>query len=234
MRGLRVLLIDADPQGNATTGLGLDKGKTASTLFEVLTDAAENPDAPTAIHTAIHTVGKNLDLIPATIDLAGAESILINAVGKEMILRDALAAIQGRYDWVIIDAPPSLGLLTVNILAAADGVLVPMQCEFYALEGLSQLLKTIELVRKRINPGLKVSKVLFTMFDSRSRLNQQVTQEVREFFGEKVSTVSIPRNVRLSEAPSFGEPAVQRYPTSRGAEAYIEFADEVIRECAAR
>lgn len=234
LKELRVLIVDADPQGNATTGLGLEKGKTAATLYEVLLDAAENPGTPTAVFNAIHSIGPNIDLIPATIDLAGAESVLLGAVGKEMILRDALAVVLDRYDWVIIDAPPSLGLLTVNILAASDAVLVPMQCEFYALEGLSQLLRTIELVKRRINPKLHVAKVLFTMFDSRSRLNQQVTQEVKEFFGEKVSAVSIPRNVRLGEAPSFGESAVQRYPSSRGAEAYFEFVDEVIRECAVR
>jgi len=158
---------------------------------------------------------------------------LLNAVGKEMILRDALSAVAQDYDWIILDAPPSLGLITINILAAADGVLVPMQCEFYALEGLSQLLRTVDVVKRRINPGLKVAKVLLTMYDPRNRLTQQVSQEVVDYFGEKVSKVVIPRNVRLSESPSFGQAAVSRYPTSKGAGAYLQFVDEVLKECAA-
>lgn len=234
LRGQRTLLIDCDPQGNATTGMGVDKAAAEATLYEVFVDAVDNPEAPTVVRKAIVNVGPNLDLIPATLDLAGAEPILLNAVGKELILRDALAPVVGEYDWIILDAPPSLGLLTINILSAADGVLVPMQCEFYALEGLSQLLKTVDVVRRRINPRLSVAKVLLTMFDPRNRLTQQVTQEVRDFFGEKVSGTVIPRNVRLSEAPSFGEPAVHRFPTSRGAGAYIEFVDEVLNECVAR
>jgi chromosome partitioning protein len=234
LRGQRTLLIDCDPQGNATTGLGLDKSKAEATLYEVFADAVDNPDEPTVIHKAIVPIAENLHLLPATLDLAGAEPILLNAVGKELILRDALDPIRGNYDWIIMDAPPSLGLLTINILAVAEGVLVPMQCEFYALEGLSQLLKTIDVVRRRINPGLRVAKVLLTMFDPRNRLTQQVTQEVRDYFGEKVSGIVIPRNVRLSEAPSFGEAAVRRYPTSKGAGAYIDFVDEVLSECAAR
>lgn len=232
LRGQRVLIVDCDPQGNATTGLGIEKAKAVATLYEVFADAVDNPDNPTVVRKAIHNVAPNLDLIPATLDLAGAEPILLNAVGKEMILRDALSPVLDEYDWIIMDAPPSLGLLTINVMAVADGVLVPMQCEFYALEGLSQLLKTIDVVRRRINPRLKVAKVLLTMFDPRNRLTQQVTQEVREYFGDKVSEIAIPRNVRLSEAPSFGEAAVNRFPTSRGAEAYNEFVDEVLRECA--
>lgn len=231
-RGQRVLVIDCDPQGNATTGLGVDKSKAEATLYEVFVDTIDQPDESRAIFRAIQNVRPNLDAIPATLDLAGAEPILLSAVGKEMILRDALAPVVDRYDWIILDAPPSLGLLTINILSAADGVLVPMQCEFYALEGLGQLLKTIDVVRRRINPKLQVAKVLLTMFDPRNRLTQQVTQEVRDYFGKKVSDVAIPRNVRLSEAPSFGEAAVIRYPNSKGAEAYLEFVDEVLRECA--
>ena len=234
MRGQRTLLIDVDPQGNATTGLGLDKSKARATTYEVLVDAAENPENPTAIRDAITTVRDHLDLVPATLDLAGAEATLINAVGKEQILKDAIDAVRGDYDWIVLDAPPSLGLLTINVLAASDGVLVPMQCEFYALEGLSQLLKTIDVVRRRINPKLGVAKVLLTMFDGRNRLTQQVTDEVVGFFGDKVSKIVIPRNVRLSESPSFGEPAVVRFPSSKGSTAYIEFVDEVLLECAAR
>jgi len=229
LRGQKTLLVDCDPQGNATTGMGVDKAEAEATLYEVFVDAVDNSENPTVAAKAITNVGENLDIIPATLDLAGAEPILLNAVGKELILRDALEPIADRYDWIILDAPPSLGLLTINILALADGVLVPMQCEFYALEGLSQLLKTVEVVKRRINPKLKVAKVLLTMFDPRNRLTQQVTQEVRDYFGEKVSGTVIPRNVRLSEAPSFGEPAVHRFPTSRGAGAYVEFVDEVLK-----
>lgn len=232
LRGKRTLLVDCDPQGNATTGLGVVKAKADATLYEVLADAIDNPDDPTVVRRAVVPVSEHLDLIPATLDLAGAEPILMNAVGKELILRDCLQPVREEYQWIILDAPPSLGILTINILGTSDGVLVPMQCEFYALEGLSQLVRTIEVVRRRINPGLRVAKVLLTMFDPRYRLTQQVTQEVREYFGDKVSGVVIPRNVRLSEAPGFGESAVSRFPTSKGAGAYIEFVDEVLSECA--
>jgi chromosome partitioning protein len=229
MRGQRVLLVDCDPQGNATTGLGVDKSQAETTLYEVFVDAVDSPEASTAIHKAIVQISPGLDLVPATLDLAGAEPILMSAVGKELILRDALEPIRDNYDWIIFDAPPSLGLLTINILSASDGVLVPMQCEFYALEGLSQLLKTVDIVRRRINPSLHVAKVLLTMVDNRNKLTQNVAQEVRDYFGDKVATAVIPRNVRLSESPSFGEAAVLRYPTSKGAGAYLEFVDEVLR-----
>ncbi len=232
-RGQRTLLIDCDPQGNATTGVGLEKSDAEYTLFEVLVESVNNPDDRTVVEKAIQNVAANLDILPATLDLAGAEPIMLSAVGKELILRDALESVADRYDWIILDAPPSLGLLTINILAAADAVLVPMQCEFYALEGLSQLVKTVDLVRRRINPKIRIERVLLTMFDPRNRLTQQVMQEVKDYFGDKVSSVVIPRNVRLSESPSFGEPAVTRYPSSRGATAYLEFVDEVIGQCVA-
>jgi chromosome partitioning protein len=228
LRGKRTLLIDCDPQGNATTGLGVDKAKAAATLYEVLVDAVDNTDNPGVIRQAIISIRENLDMVPATLDLAGAEPILLNAVGKELILRDAIAPVAPEYDWILFDAPPSLGLITINILSACTGVLVPMQCEFYALEGLSQLLKTVDLVRRRINPDLKIAKVLATMYDPRNRLTQQVVQEAKDYFGEKLSVIMIPRNVRLSESPSFGEAAVDRYPTSKGACAYMEFVDEVL------
>jgi chromosome partitioning protein len=234
MRGKRTLLIDCDPQGNATTGVGFDKTKAEFTLFDVLVDTIDNPDTASIVGKAVSRVSENLYILPSTLDLAGAEPVLMNAVGKEMILRDALAPIADQYDWIILDAPPSLGLLTINILAAADAVLVPMQCEFYALEGLSQLMKTIDVVRRRINPKIHIAKVLLTMFDSRNRLTQMVTQEVKDYFGAKVSSIVIPRNVRLSESPSFGEAAVHRFPGSRGATAYLEFVDEVVGECVAR
>jgi chromosome partitioning protein len=232
LKGKRTLLVDCDPQGNASTGLGVDKSQTESTLYEVLVEAAGG--TPGLAHRATVNVSDHLDIVPATLDLAGAEPVLLNAVGKETILREALAPIAGQYDWIIFDAPPSLGLLTINVLAASDAVLVPMQCEFYALEGLSQLLRTVDVVRKRINPNLKVAKVLLTMYDARNRLSQQVTEEVRGYFGEKVSSTVIPRNVRLSESPSFGEPAITRFPTSKGAGAYGQFVEEVLSECAVR
>lgn len=234
LRGKRTLLIDCDPQGNATTGLGVDKQDIEASLYEVLAEAVDNPDSPKAMEKAIVNVFENLDVVPATLDLAGSEAVLMNAVGKELILRDAIESIKDRYDWIIMDSPPSLGLLTINIMAAVESILVPMQCEFYALEGLSQLLKTVEMVRRRINPNLSVRKVLFTMHDPRNRLTQQVREEVVGYFGDKVSKVVIPRNVRLSEAPGFGEPAVSRFPTSKGAGAYTDFVNEVIVECAAR
>ena len=228
-RGQRVLLIDGDPQGNATTGLGIEKTDVLITLYDVFGAMVDESEADAAIiRRAIVPTASGVELIPATLDLAGAEPVLMNAVGKEMILRDALEPIRGDYDWIIIDAPPSLGLLTINILAASDAVLVPMQCEFYALEGLSQLVKTIDIVRRRINPGLHIARVLLTMVDSRNRLTQQVMEEVRQFFGPKVAQVMIPRNVRLSEAPSFGEPAIARFPSSKGAGAYLQFVDEIL------
>lgn len=234
LKGKRTLLIDGDPQGNATTGLGIDKHAAEATLYEVFAEVVDNPEGSTIIDQAIVNVRENLDAIPATLDLAGAEAVLLNAVGKELILRDALDRVRDRYDWIVIDSPPSLGLLTINILAAVDSILVPMQCEFYALEGLSQLLKTVDMVKRRINPSLQVQKVLLTMHDPRNRLTQQVQEEVSDYFGEKLSKIVIPRNVRLSEAPSFGEAAVTRFPSSKGAGAYTEFVDEVVAECAAR
>lgn len=239
LKGCKTLLIDCDPQGNASTGLGIDKQSVEFTLYELLVASVEGannagPKEERLVDRAIHNLSDKLDVIPATLDLAGAEPILMSAVGKEMILRDALEPILGEYDWIVMDAPPSLGLLTINILAACDAILVPMQCEFYALEGLSQLLKTVEVVRRRINPKLKVEKVLLTMHDPRNRLTQQVKQEVTEYFGDKVSRVLIPRNVRLSESPSFGEAAVARFPTSKGASAYMNFVNEVVESCGAR
>ncbi len=227
-RGLKVLLIDADPQGNATSGLGVDKSQIKTTLLDVFQRFIDAPDGALIPQAAILAVQENLHLIPATLDLAGAEPVLLNAVGKELILRDALESVEGQYDWIVIDAPPSLGILTINILAASDAVLVPMQCEFYALEGLSQLMKTIDVVRRRINPRLQIAKVLLTMYDPRNKLTQQVADEVTSFFGEKVSKIAIPRNVRLSEAPGFGTPAVSLFPDSKGAEAYMRFVDEVM------
>ncbi|MEA2552109.1 MAG: chromosome partitioning protein [Fimbriimonadaceae bacterium] len=234
LRNQRTLLIDCDPQGNATTGLGIGKSETTKSLYNVLLAATEGPATLDMIEPSIIHISDTLHAIPATLDLAGAEAILLNAVGKELILRDAIEPIKRQYDWIIIDAPPSLGLLTINILAAVERILVPMQCEFYALEGLSQLLKTVDVVKRRINPNLQIGKVVLTMHDPRSRLTLQVAQEVEDYFGEKLSSIVIPRNVRLSEAPSFGEPALMLFPQSKGASAYLNFVDEVLSECVVR
>ncbi len=231
--GRRVLLVDADPQGNATTGIGVDKSNLEAGLYDVFDALVADPDASTAASGAVlPQVMPGLDLIPATLDLAGAEPLLAGAVGKEMILRDALEPLRARYDWIIIDAPPSLGLLTINVLAASDALLVPLQCEFYALEGLSHLVQTISLVKRRINPSLHIAKVVLTMHDDRTNLSRQVAEDAREHFGSQVSQAVIPRNVRLSEAPGFGQPAIQLFPESRGALAYKSLVKEVLSECA--
>ncbi|MEX2243447.1 MAG: ParA family protein [Fimbriimonadaceae bacterium] len=230
-KGHRTLLIDADPQGNATTGLGIDKHTVKGTLFDVVQKTVAEPGCPDAVRSVVVSISENLDLVPATLDLAGVEPVLLNSVGKEQILREALLPVQKDYEWIIIDAPPSLGLLTVNILAACEKVIVPLQTEFYAMEGISHLLTTIDVVKRRINPRLEVAKVLLTMHDGRNNLAQSVALEVQGYFGAKVSQVIIPRNVRLSEAPSFGEPAVTRFPDSKGAVAYRQLVDEVLQEC---
>lgn len=223
-RGKRVLLVDADPQGNASSGAGVDRKRVHHTLYDVLVEGTATEEAIT------DSAVPGLDVLPSNLDLAGAEPALLGKVGREMVLREALEPIIERYDWVFLDAPPSLGILTINALTAAEGALIPMQCEYYALEGLSQLLKTIELIQKRINPKLKIESVLLTMYDPRNRLSQQVAEEVRNFFGDKVARTEIPRNVRLSEAPGFGQPAVLLYPDAKGSIAYREFADEVLGE----
>jgi len=227
LNGLRTLLVDADPQGNATTGVGIDKSALKTTLFEVLTEDA------CAANAIVPTMVPYLSVLPSTLDLAGAEPALLGRVGRESILRDAIAQVKDDYDWVIIDAPPSLGILTINAMGAAEGALIPMQCEFYALEGLSQLIKTIDLIQKRLHPGFTIEKVLLTMYDPRNRLSQQVEDDVRGYFGDKVAKTVIPRNVKLSEAPGFGEPAVTRYPACKGSEAYMEFTAEVVQACVA-
>jgi chromosome partitioning protein len=223
-RGLRTLLVDADPQGNATTGLGIDKHHLESTLYEVLVDGAE-------VESAVVATGiPFLAVLPSTLDLAGAEPALLGRVGRETILRTALEPLREHYDWIIVDSPPSLGILTINALAASDAILIPMQCEFYALEGLSQLIKTIGIIQKHIHPNLAIKKVVLTMYDSRNRLSQQVEDEVRGYFGERVAKTTIPRNVKLSEAPSFGEPATVLYPNAKGSQAYAELLDEVLSD----
>ncbi len=219
--GFRVLVVDLDPQGNATTGLGVNAREVDGSIYDVImSDAAvEDCIEPTSL--------KNLFVVPATIDLAGAEIELVPAFSRELKLRRALHEIRDDYDYILIDCPPSLGLLTVNGLAAADDVLVPIQCEYYALEGLSQLIRNVSLVRTNLNPTLDVRGIVLTMYDARTKLADQVEQEVRRHFGRTVYLTVIPRTVRLSEAPSFGQPIILFDPTSRGAVAYRELAKEV-------
>jgi chromosome partitioning protein len=222
--GHRTLLVDCDPQGNATSGVGC-KGKKAEagTIYEALT--AENPDpAQFLLPTSID----RLSLIPATRDLSGAEIELIAIEGRERRLKDFLAPLADHYDYIILDSPPSLGLLTLNALVAADCVLIPLHCEYFALEGLADLVSTMRRVRAAFNPRLDIEGVLLTMNDERTNLGQQVGRDVREFFKDKVYRTVIPRNVRLAEAPSHGLPAVTYDPRSRGAEAYFSFAQELV------
>ena len=219
--GYRVLVVDLDPQGNATTGLGINARNLQSSIYDVLLNDLDLEDCvePTAV--------RNLFLAPATIDLAGAEIELVPAFSRELRLRRALERLGDDYDFVMIDCPPSLGLLTVNGLAAASEVVVPIQCEYYALEGLGQLLRNVELVQRNLNPTLELGAIILTMYDARTKLSDQVTKEVREHFGAKVCRNIVPRTVRLSEAPSFGQPIIVFDSTSRGAIAYRELATEV-------
>jgi chromosome partitioning protein len=220
--GKKVLLVDIDPQGNATSGIGIEKGDIDECIYNVLVEDMKAKDVvrPTNI--------ENLYIIPATIQLAGAEIELVPVVSREILLKNALAPLKGQYDFIIIDCPPSLGLLTLNALAASDSVLIPVQCEYYALEGLSQLLNTIRLVQKHLNTNLKLEGVVLTMLDARTNLGIQVIQEVKKYFREKVYETIIPRNVRLSEAPSHGKPIILYDVRSRGAEVYLELAKEVL------
>jgi chromosome partitioning protein len=218
----KVLVVDIDPQGNATSGLGVDRRKLNKCIYDLL--LGEAPVEKVIINTEF----SGLDLIPATINLAGAEIELVSFPDRETRLREKLRKIRDKYDYIYIDCPPSLGLLTINALTAADSVLIPIQCEYYALEGLGQLLETIKLVRQSLNPGLELEGVLLTMFDARTNLSIQVAEEVKDFFGDKVFRTVIPRNVRLSEAPSHGKPVIFYDSRSRGAVFYNELAEEVI------
>lgn len=218
----RVLIVDVDPQGNATSGLGINGNDQRTTSYEVLIGEAEAGQAimPTALST--------LDVMPTGQRLSGAEVELVGMMARETRLRTCLARVRDDYDYVFVDSPPSLGLLTVNALTASDSVLIPLQCEYLALEGLTQLIGAIRLVQDHLNPGLRIEGVLLTMFDARLNLSQQVSEEARKFFGERVYRTVIPRNVRLSEAPSFGKPIVLYDPHSSGAESYRELAREVL------
>lgn len=218
----RVLLVDADPQGNATSGLGIERASINRTTYDAILGAP----AEECILRSVQF--KKLDVMPATADLAGAEVELVNMQNRETAMRRAISQVASQYDVVLIDCPPSLGLLTVNMLAAADGAVIPLQCEYFALEGLSQLLNTIELIQKAINPGLSVLGVLLTMYDSRLNLSRQVAADAREFFKDKVFDTVIPRNVRVAEAPSFGKPIISYDITSVAAVAYMNAAKELI------
>ncbi|MGI6685421.1 MAG: ParA family protein [Bacillota bacterium] len=222
IEGKKILLIDIDPQGNASSGLGINRQETDYCVYDVLINGV-SLEAVT-----YDTELENLKIVPATIQLAGAEIELVSSISRESKLKKAIKSIRDQYDYIIIDCPPSLGLLTLNALTAADSLLIPIQCEYYALEGLGQLMNTYELVRKHLNPKLEIEGVLLTMFDARTNLAIQVVDEVKNYFKGKVFSTIIPRNVRLSEAPSHGKPVSLYDPKSRGAEVYHELAREVI------
>ncbi|MFB4161513.1 ParA family protein [Geomicrobium sp. JSM 1781026] len=220
--GKRVLLVDIDPQGNATSGTGIEKGDVDQCVYNLLVD---DVDVNTIIYS---TAVENLSVVPATIQLSGAEIELVPTISREVRLKKGLAAVNDQFDYIIIDCPPSLGLLTINALTAADAVLIPVQCEYYALEGLSQLLNTVRLVQKHLNTHLEIEGVLLTMLDARTNLGIQVIEEVKKYFRDKVFKTIVPRSVRLGEAPSHGMPIVLYDPKSRGADVYLELAKEVV------
>lgn len=221
-RGKKVLLIDADPQGNATSGLGVEKEIEISTYDILANDATiEQSLQDTAI--------KNLKVCPSNINLAGAEVELVSMMSREQRLKEKLDEVKDRFDYILIDCPPSLGLITLNAFTASDSVLIPVQCEYYALEGLGQLLNTINLVKKHLNKNIQIEGALLTMYDMRTNLSNQVVKEVKKYFGDKVFKTVIPRNVRLSEAPSYGMPITEYDARSKGAKSYIKFAKEFLK-----
>ena len=218
----KVLLVDCDPQGNASSGYGIDKSALEQTIYHVLIDGTD-------IREVIQHTEFKVDVLPANIELAGAEVELVAAISRETRLKKALDQVAGDYDYIIIDCPPSLGLMTLNALVASDSILIPIQAEFYALEGLSQLVKTVQIVSRKLNPSLRILGILLTMFDGRTNLSLQVAEEVKTYFGSKVFKTVIPRTVKLSEAPSFGEPILTYAPKSKGAEAYKKLCREVLK-----
>lgn len=222
--GKKTLLVDVDPQGNATSGLGVNKREVKNSTYNIMIDEAKAGDV------LIHTKYKNVDILPSTIELAGAEIELVDRDGRVYMLKNALLEIRYDYDFILIDCPPSLGLITLNALAAADTLLVPAQCEYYALEGLSQLMATVRTVKRLYNPTIDIEGVLLTMFDGRLNLTIQVVDEVKKFFPRKVYKTVIPRNVRISEAPSYGAPVIYYDRNSRGSEAYRALAQEIIEQ----
>lgn len=223
-KGYKTLLVDIDPQGNSTSGMGINKKGLDKNSYEILAGGCTAKDA------IIKTEFKNVDVIPSSMDLAGAEIELADMDNRGLRLKDALAMVYNDYDFVILDCPPSLGLITLNGLCAADSLIVPIQCEFYALEGLSQLIATVRTVKRLYNPYIEIEGVLLTMYDGRLNLTQQVVDEVKKCFPKKVYKTFIPRNVRLSEAPSFGQPVLYYDKHSKGAKAYSDFADEVLKQ----
>ena len=212
-RKYKVLVVDFDPQGNTTSGLGVDKQSIEESVYDVI----------------LNTTSQRVFLLPSTIHLAGAETELVSVIAREMRLKDALAGVRDSFDYVLIDCPPSLGILTINALTACDELLIPIQCEFYALEGVTKLLESMKMVKAHLNPDLDIFGVLMTMYDSRTSLSKQVAEEVKNYFGDKMFKTMIPRNVRLSEAPSYGMSMIEYDKSSKGAEAYRDLAKEVIK-----
>lgn len=221
-QGKSVLLIDIDPQGNATSGLGIDAEELENTVYQVLIGQSSLEN------TIVNTEFGALDVAPSDIQLAGAEVELVSVDQREYVLKNALDAVKNKYDYILIDCPPSLNLMTINALVASNSVLIPVQCEYYALEGLSRLMQTVKSIKKQLNAGLEIEGILLTMYDSRTNLSLMVAEEVKKFFPKKVYRTVIPRNVRLSEAPSYGQPIIAYDPYSRGAESYLALANEVI------
>ncbi len=221
-KGKKVLLVDCDPQGNSTSGVGVDKRRCENTVYDVLIGSSDTDKAITK------TPYENLWVCPSNISLSGAEIELVSEMGRETKLKNALNSVKDQFDIILIDAPPSLGLITINVLTAADSVIIPIQCEYYALEGVAQLMNTIKKVKQVMNPELEIEGILMTMFDSRTNLSAQVIEEVKKFFPNKVYKTLIPRNVRLSEAPSFGKPIIYYDIASRGSESYLDLADEIL------
>lgn len=221
--GKRVLVVDIDPQGNATSGLGVKKVDVTKDIYDVIINEVPIKEA------TLHTQRKNLDIVPATIQLAGAETELISMMARETRLKEALEKVSNQYDYILIDCPPSLGQLSINAFTASNSILIPVQSEYYALEGLSQLLNTVRLVQKHFNPNLTIEGVLLTMYDARTNLGTQVVNEVKSYFGNRVYKTIVPRNTRLAEAPSYGLPIIDFDSKSRGAKVYMDLAKEVVK-----
>ncbi len=224
LQGKKVLMIDMDPQGNATTGLGFNKGAIKNSVYNVIVDDMPIKDA------IVQTEIENLSILPSSIDLAGAEVELVYIKNREKRLFDAVKDIKNEYDYITIDCPPSLGLLTINALTVGDGLIIPIQCEYFALEGLSQLINSIKLVKKHLNSKLEITGVCLTMYDGRALISRQIAEEIRSFFGEKVFKTVIPRNIRVSEAPSYGVPVMLHDPKCAGAKAYYSLTNEFLEK----